>query len=52
MTEAVPDKVKDLVTSQIAMRRFGEPNEIADAIAFLGEHYNLSIKTHESIKLN
>lgn len=37
MTETVPDKVKDLVISQIAMRRFGEPEEIADAIAFLGK---------------
>jgi 17beta-estradiol 17-dehydrogenase / 3alpha(17beta)-hydroxysteroid dehydrogenase (NAD+) / 3-oxoacyl-[acyl-carrier protein] reductase alpha subunit len=40
MTETVPDKVKDLVTSQIAMRRFGEVNEIADAIAFLGNFIN------------
>lgn len=37
MTQSVPEKVKDLVTGSIALRRFGEPVEIADAVAFLGE---------------
>lgn len=37
MTQSVPEKVKDLVTASIALRRFGEPVEIADAVAFLGE---------------
>lgn len=35
MTATVPDKVKDLVRNQIAMRRFGEPEEVSDTIAFL-----------------
>lgn len=35
MTESVPDKVKELVIKQIAMRRFGDPEEVSDTIAFL-----------------
>lgn len=35
MTESVPDKVKEMITQTIALRRFGEPEEIADTIAFL-----------------
>lgn len=35
MTETVPQKVKDIITQQIAMRRFGEVEEVAEAIAFL-----------------
>jgi 17beta-estradiol 17-dehydrogenase/3alpha(17beta)-hydroxysteroid dehydrogenase (NAD+) len=35
MTQSLPDKVKDLVTKSIALRRFGEPVEIADTVAFL-----------------
>lgn len=38
MTQSIPDKVKDLVTGSIALRRFGEPIEIADAVAFLGNY--------------
>lgn len=35
MTETVPQKVKDLMLRNISMRRFGEPNEVAEVIAFL-----------------
>jgi NAD(P)-dependent dehydrogenase (short-subunit alcohol dehydrogenase family) len=35
MTEGIPDKVRDLMLSTIALKRFGEPEEISDAIAFL-----------------
>lgn len=35
MTDHVPDKVKDMVIKQIALRRFGEPEEVSDTIAFL-----------------
>lgn len=35
MTQTIPEKVKDMVTASIALRRFGEPIEIADAVAFL-----------------
>lgn len=35
MTHTVPDKVKDMIIHGIAMRRFGEPEEVAETIAFL-----------------
>lgn len=35
MTEAVPEKVKEMIVKQIAMRRFGYPEEVSDTIAFL-----------------
>lgn len=35
MTASVPDKVKDMIIKQIALRRFGEPEEVSDTIAFL-----------------
>ena len=35
MTDAIPDKVRDLMLSTIALHRFGEPEEISDIIAFL-----------------
>lgn len=35
MTEAVPQKVKDIMTMQCALRRFGHPDEVAEVIAFL-----------------
>lgn len=47
MTETVPEKVRDMVTASIALRRFGEPVEIADAVAFLGELNALKLKSHK-----
>ncbi|XP_055632341.1 estradiol 17-beta-dehydrogenase 8 [Toxorhynchites rutilus septentrionalis] len=35
MTETVPQKVKDMVIMQCALRRFGKPEEIAEVISFL-----------------
>ena len=35
MTATVPDKVKNMIIMQTALRRFGEVDEIAEAIAFL-----------------
>jgi 3-oxoacyl-[acyl-carrier protein] reductase len=35
MTEVLPDKVKDAVTPQIPLGRFGNPEDIASAVAFL-----------------
>jgi 3-oxoacyl-[acyl-carrier protein] reductase len=35
MTEVLPDKVKDAVTAQIPLGRFGNPEDIASAVAFL-----------------
>lgn len=38
MTEIVPQKVKDIVIQQSAMRRFGEPEEVAEVISFLASN--------------
>ena len=35
MTDVLPDKVKDEAKGLIPMKRFGEPSEIADVVAFL-----------------
>lgn len=35
MTDPIPDKIKDFFMKTIALRRFGEPNEVAEIIAFL-----------------
>lgn len=35
MTGTVPQKVKDMIIMQCALRRFGNPEEVAEVIAFL-----------------
>jgi acetoacetyl-CoA reductase len=35
MTQAIPDKVREKITADIPFRRFGRPEEIAWAVAFL-----------------
>ncbi|MGA1264750.1 MAG: acetoacetyl-CoA reductase PhaB [Prochlorothrix sp.] len=35
MTKAIPDKVKEKITAEIPFRRFGEPEDIAWAVAYL-----------------
>lgn len=35
MTEIVPQKVKDIMVQQCPLRRFGQPEEVAEVIAFL-----------------
>lgn len=38
MTAPVPQKVKDLMIIQCPLRRFGDPNEVAEVIAFLASN--------------
>jgi 3-oxoacyl-[acyl-carrier protein] reductase len=35
MTDRLPDKVREAARRQIALRRFGEPEDVADLVAFL-----------------
>ena len=35
MTEKVPDKVRDMIKSNIPLSRFGEPEDIAKVVKFL-----------------
>jgi NAD(P)-dependent dehydrogenase (short-subunit alcohol dehydrogenase family) len=35
MAQAVPDDVKEQIIPKIAMKRFGQPEEVADLVAFL-----------------
>lgn len=35
MTDSVPQKVKDIMMMQCPLRRFGDPDEVAEVIAFL-----------------
>ena len=35
MAQAVPDHVKEQIIPKIAMKRFGQPEEVADLVAFL-----------------
>lgn len=52
MTHAIPDKVKDKITSEIPMRRFGQPEEIAWAVAFLLSPIASSYITGEVLRVN
>lgn len=38
MTASVPQKVKDIMVLQCAMRRFGKPEEVAEVVAFLASN--------------
>lgn len=51
MTAAVPDKVKELILKQIAMHRFGDPEEVSDTIAFLASDKS-SFVTGASIEVS
>lgn len=51
MTAAVPEKVKELIIKQIAMHRFGEPEEVSDTIAFLASDKS-SFVTGASIEVS
>ena len=35
MTDVLPDKVKETMLGAVALKRFGEPEDIANAVAFL-----------------
>lgn len=51
MTQSVPEKVKEMILKQIAMRRFGEPEEVSDTIAFLASDKS-SFVTGASIEVS
>jgi 3-oxoacyl-[acyl-carrier protein] reductase len=51
MTEVLSDEVKASFTSKIPLGRFGNPSEIADAVAFLLSDHSSYI-TGETLKVN
>ncbi|MEQ9764833.1 3-oxoacyl-[acyl-carrier-protein] reductase [Streptococcus jiangjianxini] len=42
MTDAIPDKMKDIILGQIPMRRIGKPQEVAQVAVFLAEQEYLT----------
>lgn len=51
MTDALSDEIKESFTSKIAMKRFGDPKEVAEATAFLLSDHSSYI-TGETLKVN
>jgi 3-oxoacyl-[acyl-carrier protein] reductase len=51
MTEVLSDEVKEAFTAKIPMGRFGNPSEVADAVAFLLSDH-ASYITGETLKVN
>ncbi|SFV63688.1 3-oxoacyl-[acyl-carrier protein] reductase [hydrothermal vent metagenome] len=51
MTEVLSEEVKESFTSKIPMNRFGNPTEVAEAVAFLLSDY-ASYITGETLKVN
>lgn len=51
MTDKLSDEIKESYTSKIPLRRFGEPNDIAQAVAFLLSDH-ASYITGEVLKVN
>ena len=51
MTNVLKDEVKDAFTAKIPMARFGNPSEVADAVAFLLSDH-ASYITGETLKVN
>ena len=51
MTDVLKDEVKDSFTARIPLSRFGEPSEVADAVAFLLSDH-ASYITGETLKVN
>jgi len=35
MTEGLPDEIKKNILSMVSLRRFGEPEDVAELVAFL-----------------
>ena len=51
MTDVLKEEIKDAFTEKIPMARFGEPKEVADAVAFLLSDH-ASYITGETLKVN
>ena len=51
MTDVLKDEIKDAFTARIPLARFGEPAEVADAVAFLLSDHSSYI-TGETLKVN
>ncbi len=51
MTDVLKDEIKDAFTEKIPMARFGEPKEVAEAVAFLLSDHSSYI-TGETLRVN
>jgi 3-oxoacyl-[acyl-carrier protein] reductase len=51
MTEVLSDEIKETFTAKIPLSRFGNPSEVADAVAFLLSDH-ASYITGETLKVN
>ncbi len=51
MTDVLSDDIKESFTSKIPMNRFGNPSEVAEAVAFLLSDHSSYI-TGETLKVN
>jgi NAD(P)-dependent dehydrogenase (short-subunit alcohol dehydrogenase family) len=52
MTQVIPEKVKDKITAEIPFRRFGEPEDIAWAVAYLLSPVASAYVSGEVVRVN